>query len=44
VRLEYVDCSVRTLEIMSTGAHYDEVVASLTRKVSLGTGPVTGCM
>jgi tRNA threonylcarbamoyladenosine biosynthesis protein TsaE len=37
VRLEYVDCSVRTLHIMSTGAHYDEVVAVLTRKVSPGT-------
>jgi tRNA threonylcarbamoyladenosine biosynthesis protein TsaE len=44
VRLAYVDCSVRTLDIMGTGAHYDEVVASLARKVSFGTGPVTGCI
>jgi tRNA threonylcarbamoyladenosine biosynthesis protein TsaE len=33
VRLEYVDHSVRTLDIMSSGAHYDELVETLTRKV-----------
>lgn len=37
VRLAYVDCSVRRLDIMSNGAHYDEVLAALTRKVSLGS-------
>jgi tRNA threonylcarbamoyladenosine biosynthesis protein TsaE len=33
VRLEYVDYSVRTLDIMSRGAHYGGLIASLTRKV-----------
>jgi tRNA threonylcarbamoyladenosine biosynthesis protein TsaE len=44
VRLAYVDYSVRTLDIMSAGAHYDELVASLTRRVSAVTGSGTGCM
>lgn len=44
VRLAYVDYSVRTLEILSSGAHYDELVASLTRKVCAVTGSVTGCI
>jgi tRNA threonylcarbamoyladenosine biosynthesis protein TsaE len=42
VQLAYVDYRVRTLDIMSTGAHYDALVAELARKVSAVTGPVTG--
>jgi len=43
VRLEYEDYSVRTLDIMSTGAHYDGLIESLARKLSAVTGSVTGC-
>ena len=42
VRLAYVDYRVRTLDIMSTGAHYDAVVAELVQKVSAVNGSVTG--
>jgi len=44
VRLEYVNNSVRTLNIMSSGAHYDGLIASLARKVCSVTAPVTGCI
>jgi tRNA threonylcarbamoyladenosine biosynthesis protein TsaE len=42
VQLEYEDYSVRTLDIMSSGAHYDGLIESLARKLCAVTGPVTG--
>ena len=44
VRLEYVNARVRTLTIMSSGAHYDGLIASLASKVCSVTAPVTGCI
>jgi tRNA threonylcarbamoyladenosine biosynthesis protein TsaE len=44
VRMAYVDYSVRTLDIMGRGAHYDGLVESLKRKLCAVTGSVTGCI